>query len=72
MGSFDQLDLDGDGELTRDEIRAGLAHKLGHPPSETMVDNVIRSIDLDGSGTINRDEFEHRDEVPSVGRSPGI
>ena len=59
LGSdFDALDLDGNGELTREEITLALRLKYGEDPSAIMVDNVISSIDEDRSGTISRDEFE--------------
>ena len=53
----EQLDLDGDGELTRDEIVAGLQAKFGGAPSDIMVDNVMAALDADASGTISREEY---------------
>ncbi|KAL1520112.1 hypothetical protein AB1Y20_023584 [Prymnesium parvum] len=64
LGAFDSLDLDGNGVLTREEIRVALRRKLGQEPSEVMLDNVLGSIDVDGSGTISRDEYDKSGEVP--------
>ena len=64
LGSFDDLDLDGDGELTRDEIVAGLAAKFGGEPSAVMVDNVMRALDADGDGTISREEHARLGKPP--------
>ena len=64
LGNFDDMDLDGDGELDREEIIEALRKKLSTEPSTIMVDNVIASIDTDGSGTISRDEFEAQNDAP--------
>ena len=48
LGSFEEMDVDGDGELTREEIRCGLEAKLGQPPSQLMLDYVIAPLDKDG------------------------
>ena len=60
LGSFDELDLDGDGQLTRDEVAVALERRNGAPPSPIFLDNVMAAIDLDNSGTIDRDEFAAR------------
>lgn len=60
LGEFDELDLNGDGEIDRHEIEASLELKLGGKPSAMLVDNVVRSLDMDASGTIGRDEFERK------------
>lgn len=48
LGEFEALDLDGNGELTREEIRIALRRKFGQEPSEIMLDNVVGSVDIDG------------------------
>ena len=40
LGDFDDLDLDGDGVLTRDEVAVALAKRRGCPPSPIFLDNV--------------------------------
>lgn len=49
LGTFESLDLDGDGQLTREEIRVALQHKLGREPSLIMLDHVLGSLDFDGA-----------------------
>lgn len=68
LGDFESVDLDGDGEITKNEVRVALTRKLGEEPSDIMLENVLRSFDADGSGTISREEFELGvgDGVPSV------
>lgn len=58
LGSFDEIDENHDGELSREEIANALRRKLGTEPSAVLVDNVIRSIDVDASGSISRSEYE--------------
>ena len=42
--SFDDLDLDGSGEVTHEEIIAGLRAKLGHEPSAAMVEQFLSQV----------------------------
>lgn len=58
LGSFDALDLDGDGEISEHEIRVGLRSALGMEPSPFLVQNVLRALDKDNSGRISREEFK--------------
>lgn len=51
LGTFEQLDLNSDGVLSREEIEIALRHKLKAEPSKMMVDNVMRCVEeeeLDG------------------------
>jgi len=64
LGSFDQLDLNHDGILSREEITIALREKLGSEPSEIMVDNVISAIDHDSDGTISKDEYDSQSASP--------
>jgi hypothetical protein len=58
LGSFEALDLDGDGEISEHEIRVGLRAALGMEPSPFLVQNVLRALDRDKSGRISREEFK--------------
>eukprot|EP00962_Isochrysis_galbana_P000242 scaffold72_cov92-Isochrysis_galbana.AAC.2 len=58
LGSFEALDLDGDGEISEHEIRVGLRAALGIEPSPFLVQNVLRALDKDNSGRISREEFK--------------
>jgi len=64
LGSFEQLDLDQDGVLSREEITIGLRARLGIEPSSVMIDNVIRAIDSDASDSISRAEYERLGSAP--------
>jgi calcium-dependent protein kinase len=52
--AFKDLDADGDGHLTVQELKEGLA-KAGVPPKE--IEAIYQSMDTDGSGKIDYEEF---------------
>ena len=52
LGSFDSIDLNGDGVLTRDEIRLRSAEVFGSEVADLVVDNVFSVADLDQKGYI--------------------
>jgi calcium-dependent protein kinase len=54
---FKQLDKDGDGNLSKQEILEGYEEVFGVPISEEDVDAMFNQIDVDGSGTIDYTEF---------------
>ena len=58
LGDFNEIDLDGNGELDRDEVAEALRAKLGSEPSAMLIDRVVAALDVDASGTISRDEYE--------------
>ena len=58
LGDFNEIDLDGNGELDRDEVTEALRAKLGAEPSAMLIDRVVAALDVDASGTISRDEYE--------------
>ena len=49
LGSFQEIDLNGDGVLSREEIEAALQRKLGTTPSPFLVDNVVRVYEEQGT-----------------------
>ena len=53
---FAELDRDGGGSLSRDELKEGLK-LLGHNASEKMVVHLIEQVDLDHNGQVNEHEF---------------
>ena len=53
---FDCLDTDRSGNITRAELRTGLA-ELGMTLSESETFALMETIDMDGSGDVDRDEF---------------
>jgi len=60
LEAFKVFDKDGSGFLEPAELHAIFA-SLGtatfRPPSEEMIDSMIKEADIDGDGKINRDEF---------------
>lgn len=55
--SFDDIDLNGDQVLDRDEIKLMMKKFLGHEPPDFVVDDMINSIDADENGVIDAGEF---------------
>ncbi len=51
--AFQQLDLDGDGKLSRKEVEAALGNIL----SETDLDHLVADLDVDQSGEVEWQEF---------------
>ena len=60
---FDLIDIDGDGELTKDEVLASAA-ALGMTPEEAAA--LFDRLDVDKSGTLTRDEFRATGFVADV------
>ena len=54
--AWQQLDVDGDGEITREELDYGLA-TLGVYLGDFDLNYVMNKCDADGNGTIDKDEF---------------
>lgn len=59
QAAWDELDKDGDGTLSKQELTDGLKRSGKLPASdvETLVDAVYDSLDTDGNGTIEKSEF---------------
>jgi len=54
--TFLAMDADGNGQLTRGELRAGL-EKAGLPVTDADVQSLMEAVDTDGSGVIDYTEF---------------
>ena len=52
--AFEHFDLDGDGQITRNELKQSLA-KMGI--SDEGIEDIIEEVDKDGSGSIDYNEF---------------
>ncbi|XP_064596425.1 calmodulin, flagellar-like [Liolophura sinensis] len=55
--AFSRLDRNGDGRISRDELKAGMIH-LGETPTKARLEELFGSIDLDANGYISQDEFK--------------
>lgn len=54
--SFSLFDQDGDGRVSKDELRTAM-RSLGQNPTEQDLDEIMREVDKDGNGTIEYEEF---------------
>ena len=54
---FQQLDENGDGKLSKQEVLNGYEEVFGIPINEEEVDKMFNEIDMDGNGTIDYTEF---------------
>jgi 2',3'-cyclic-nucleotide 2'-phosphodiesterase (5'-nucleotidase family) len=52
LGSFEEIDRNHDGLLTRDEVRARAIIIYGTEVADLVVDNIMAVADMDGDGTI--------------------
>jgi hypothetical protein len=52
LGNFDELDIDGDGRLSKDEVKASVAKQFGNNVTDLVVDNVFSIADMDNTGFI--------------------
>merc|ERR1712146_560487 len=55
--TFKQLDLDGDGQLTHDELMVGYTKTMGEEEARREVDRIFKTIDVNGTGAIDFTEF---------------
>lgn len=55
--SFEDLDLNKDGKLCREELRRAIRKITGEEPSEGLIQRMINAIDEDASGNVNEEEF---------------
>ena len=53
MGSFEQIDTDGDGILTRDEVKERAAVVFGEEVADLVVESIMNVADLHHTGTIS-------------------
>ena len=53
LDKFPQLDLDGDGYLSKDELTGALKMIFKNPPTDEEAQKMITDMDLDGDGQIS-------------------
>ena len=64
---FRAIDVDDDGEITRDELRESLGDKQAAPfVTESRVDAFLRDVDLDGDGCLTFEELASATAVRRV------
>ena len=54
---FKELDENGDGKLSKEEVLKGYEKTFGVAINEEEVDKMFKEIDVDGNGTIDYTEF---------------
>ena len=54
---FKAIDINGDGNLSKEEVLIGYERHFGVAITEEQVDDMFARIDLDGNGTIDYTEF---------------
>ena len=54
---FRAMDINGDGKLQKNEIKAGYAEYFGRQLTDEEVDDMFAKVDADGSGEIEYSEF---------------
>ena len=55
--TFQQLDKDGDGRLSKDELIEAYLEKMTREEAEAIVEKILAQVDSDGSGFIDYSEF---------------
>uniref|UniRef100_A0A803PN51 EF-hand domain-containing protein n=1 Tax=Cannabis sativa TaxID=3483 RepID=A0A803PN51_CANSA len=74
---FEALDIDGDGMLSRQELRDGFGKALpigtvGKEMVDNLFDTVIGRFDVEGKGSIGRDEFKSLSKEMLMAMARGI
>lgn len=54
---FKQMDLDGDGKLSKEEITLGYENFFGKTLNSEDVDKIIENVDMNDNGCIDFSEF---------------
>ncbi|XP_072524191.1 calcium-binding protein 5a [Salminus brasiliensis] len=55
--AFKEFDMDGDGEITTEELRLAMGKLMGESMSGREIDAVVREADNNGDGTVDFEEF---------------
>ncbi|XP_069044482.1 calcium-binding protein 5b [Lepisosteus oculatus] len=55
--AFREFDANGDGKITREELRQAMARLLGERLSPREIDDVVHEADHNGDGTVDFEEF---------------
>ncbi|KAM9715977.1 calcium-binding protein 5a [Menidia menidia] len=55
--AFKEFDMDGDGEITTEELRAAMTKLMGEHMSRREIDAIVKEADDNGDGTVDFEEF---------------
>ena len=54
---FNQIDINGDGKITEEELLKGLSHKIKSSTLKNDVHDIYKNLDMDNNGFIEYEEF---------------
>merc|ERR1711981_192258 len=57
LEAFKSFDLNGDGTITKDELKESIAAAYGETKTDEEIDEMIGEVDTDGDGKVNYEEF---------------
>lgn len=55
--AFKEFDMDGDGEITTEELRSAMMKLMGEHMSRREIDAIVKEADDNGDGTVDFEEF---------------
>uniref|UniRef100_A0AAV2LG09 EF-hand domain-containing protein n=1 Tax=Knipowitschia caucasica TaxID=637954 RepID=A0AAV2LG09_KNICA len=55
--AFKEFDMDGDGEITTEELRSAMCKLMGEHMSRKEIDTIVKEADDNGDGTVDFEEF---------------
>ncbi|XP_071319489.1 calcium-binding protein 5a [Trachinotus anak] len=55
--AFKEFDVDGDGEITTEELRSAMTKLMGEHMSRREIDAIVKEVDDNGDGTVDFEEF---------------
>ncbi|XP_034050184.1 calcium-binding protein 5a [Thalassophryne amazonica] len=55
--AFKEFDVDGDGEITTEELRLAMSKLMGEHMSRREIDDIVKEVDCNGDGTVDFEEF---------------
>ncbi|KAA8581610.1 calcium-binding protein 5a [Etheostoma spectabile] len=55
--AFKEFDMDGDGEITTEELRLAMTKLMGEHMSRREIDAIVKEADDNGDGTVDFEEF---------------
>lgn len=58
LGSFEDIDADKDGVITKGELKAAITRLTSEAPAQLVIDDMIKVLDADGDQTITREEAQ--------------
>ena len=56
LGPLHEIDTDGDGVISKDEVKAAMERKFEMQVTDENVERVLDAMDLDGDGTVTVEE----------------